>query len=155
MFSTISPLHIFIFGNHSLLFLSSDCSPLIKELIDFLILQINHNLACPAISFQFHFREIIFQYEQDDISYHLHYILLGSQTFWINNKTLEIFPKISPFGVLFPVSYCAILVPALPSPMPRAFPSSSCVMPPNLRTFLIFFLYSYSVSPFSMSYQAA
>lgn len=63
MFSTISPLHIFIFGNHSLLFLSSDCSPLIKELIDFLILQIDHNLACPAISFQFHFREIIFQYE--------------------------------------------------------------------------------------------
>ena len=64
MISAIFPLHIFIFGNYSLLFLSSDCPPLIKELIDFLILQIDHDLACPSVSLQFHFWKVIFQHKK-------------------------------------------------------------------------------------------
>lgn len=64
MISAIFPLHIFIFGNHSLLFLSSNSSPLIKEFIDFLILQTDHDLACPSVSFQFHFWKVIFQHKK-------------------------------------------------------------------------------------------
>lgn len=64
MISAIFPLYIFIFGNHSLLFLSSNSSPLIKEFIDFLILQIDHVLACPSVPLQFHFWKVIFQHKK-------------------------------------------------------------------------------------------
>ena len=64
MISAIFPLHIFIFGNHSLLFLSFNSSPQIKKFIDFLILQIDHDLACPSVPFQFHFWKGIFQHKK-------------------------------------------------------------------------------------------
>ena len=64
VYAAIFPLHIFIFGNHSLLFLSFNSSPLLKKFIDFLILQIDHDLACPSVPFQFHFWKGIFQHKK-------------------------------------------------------------------------------------------
>ena len=60
-------------------------------------------------------------------------IFLGSAS-----NTSAILFSIFSFGVRFPVSYCAILGPALSSPIPTAIPSSFCVIPLMFRILLMF-----------------